>query len=201
MLNSLHQKYIGTGLAVHSPNGVSDTSKSAGLPITAAMFRPLYTAAIALPSNGNRRLIELSDRQREVVKRAAAGLSNKMIGRELGITEGTVKIHMTAAMKVLGVRHRYELPGVLVTAQSAGRRVRVQLTDRQNEVLGLVADGLRGKEIASRLGIGGGTVKQHMTAILRTVGVSNRAGAVAWWLRNGGRRLAPTAHDAVKMGA
>lgn len=189
MLNSLHQNYTSVGSAVHIPNGVPDTPKSAASHITAAMFQPLYSTAIALPSNGTRHLATLSARQRDVVKRAAAGLSNKQIARELSITEGTVKIHMTAAMKVLGVRHRYELPSILVAERAPTDRRRVYLTERQNEVLALVAQGLRGAEIAKRLHIGGGTVKQHITAILRALNVTNRAGAVAWWLQHGEGRL------------
>ncbi len=37
------------------------------------------------------------------------GLSNKMLARELGISEGTVKLHVTALLKKCGVSSRAEL--------------------------------------------------------------------------------------------
>src|SRR5690606_6009866 len=37
--------------------------------------------------------LDLTDRERQVLKMIASGLSNKMIGNKLGITEGTVKVH------------------------------------------------------------------------------------------------------------
>ena len=52
------------------------------------------------------------------------------------------------------------------------------LTARQRDVAGLLARGLTNKEIASVLGIGPGTVKTHVAAILRELDVTNRTEAV-----------------------
>ncbi len=48
----------------------------------------------------------LTHRQSEVLDRLREGKSNKQIAHELGLSEGTVKIHMTAIFKSLGVRNR-----------------------------------------------------------------------------------------------
>jgi DNA-binding NarL/FixJ family response regulator len=48
----------------------------------------------------------LSPRQREVLTALCAGKPNKQIAYELGLSEGTVKIHMTAVFKSFGVRNR-----------------------------------------------------------------------------------------------
>ncbi|MDP1580749.1 MAG: response regulator transcription factor [Candidatus Didemnitutus sp.] len=48
----------------------------------------------------------LSSRELDVLRRLAAGGSNKEIGAELGITEGTVKNHMTHVLGKLGVLDR-----------------------------------------------------------------------------------------------
>ncbi|HET7507450.1 MAG TPA: PAS domain-containing protein [Solirubrobacterales bacterium] len=56
------------------------------------------------------------------------------------------------------------------------------LTHRQIEILGLVAEGLSNAEIASRLYLGESTVKWHVRKILKALGVSNRAQAVARYL-------------------
>ena len=52
------------------------------------------------------------------------------------------------------------------------------LTDRENEVLQLLADGLLYKEIADRLGIVHGTVRQHIHNIYEKLHVNNRTEAV-----------------------
>lgn len=48
----------------------------------------------------------LTPRQIEVIERAAQGKSNKQIAYELGLTEGTVKLHITAILKGLNVYNR-----------------------------------------------------------------------------------------------
>lgn len=52
------------------------------------------------------------------------------------------------------------------------------LSDRENEVLQLLANGLLYKEIAERLYIGHGTVRQHIHNIYEKLHVSNRTEAV-----------------------
>jgi PAS domain S-box-containing protein len=56
------------------------------------------------------------------------------------------------------------------------------LSPRQLEILALVAEGLSNAEIASRLYLTESTVKWHIRKILRALGVSNRAQAVAEFL-------------------
>jgi len=59
------------------------------------------------------------------------------------------------------------------------------LTIREEEVLRLVTTGLSNKEIAALLFISDGTVKSHMEHILSKLGVSDRAQAAVWAVRNG----------------
>ena len=59
------------------------------------------------------------------------------------------------------------------------------LTDREREVLGLVAEGLPNKQIARRLGISEKTVKAHLTSAFRTIGVDDRVQAGIWARRQG----------------
>ncbi len=51
---------------------------------------------------------ELTDRERQVLKSIASGNSNKMIAQKLGITEGTVKVHVKNLLHKLGLRSRVE---------------------------------------------------------------------------------------------
>lgn len=53
-----------------------------------------------------------------------------------------------------------------------------RLTPRQLQVLELMCEGMSNKEIALRLGMAEGTVKIHVTAILRAMNASNRTHAV-----------------------
>ena len=55
----------------------------------------------------------LTDRQFEVLKLVAAGRSNKEIARSLFIAEGTVKVHITAAFRALGVHNRVSAAAAL----------------------------------------------------------------------------------------
>jgi DNA-binding NarL/FixJ family response regulator len=57
-------------------------------------------AALPTPASG------LTERQMDVVRLLARGLSNKAIARELGVSEGTVKVHLLAVFRVLDVRNR-----------------------------------------------------------------------------------------------
>src|SRR3546814_17113295 len=41
----------------------------------------------------------LTDRERQILQCLLNGYSNKLIARALGITEGTVKVHLTSIMK------------------------------------------------------------------------------------------------------
>lgn len=50
----------------------------------------------------------LTSRQLDVYRAATRGLPNKLIARELGIAESTVKTHLTAVFAALGVRNRTE---------------------------------------------------------------------------------------------
>ncbi|MDP3545431.1 MAG: response regulator transcription factor [Phreatobacter sp.] len=54
-----------------------------------------------------------------------------------------------------------------------------RLTPRQRDVLGLLVEGRSNKEIARALDLGHGTVKIHLAAVFRHLGVSNRAAAAA----------------------
>ena len=53
------------------------------------------------------------------------------------------------------------------------------LSPRQLDVLNLIAEGKSNKQIAFNLNLTEGTVKLHVTAILKTLNVYNRTGAVA----------------------
>jgi DNA-binding NarL/FixJ family response regulator len=59
------------------------------------------------------------------------------------------------------------------------------LTDREQEVLKLVAAGMPNKRIAMRLEISEKTVKTHLTSIFQRIDVSDRTQAALWATRHG----------------
>ncbi|SEC97020.1 LuxR C-terminal-related transcriptional regulator [Rhodococcus koreensis] len=76
-------------------------------------------------------------------------------------------------------------PGVAVAKSVAlGRDDDSVLTRREVQIVRLMAEGDSNGKIARRLVISEGTVKTHITRILRKLGAANRAEAVSIWLRN-----------------
>ncbi|MBK1736140.1 two-component system response regulator NarL [Halorhodospira abdelmalekii] len=50
----------------------------------------------------------LTPRERDILEHLATGESNKVIARQLGISDGTVKLHVKSVLRKLGVRSRVE---------------------------------------------------------------------------------------------
>ena len=76
-------------------------------------------------------------------------------------------------------------PGIVERAlpHLAGRRAPTrpfsQLTDREHDVLELVAQGLDNLSIARRLGLSDKTVRNNLSNILTKLGVADRGAAIA----------------------
>jgi len=64
------------------------------------------------------------------------------------------------------------------------------LSPRELEVLRLISDGRRNKEIAEQIGVSEQTVKNRVTSILHKLGVPNRTTAVLYAVRHGWLELA-----------
>jgi len=60
-----------------------------------------------------------------------------------------------------------------------------ELTAREHQVLALVVEGASNAQIARRLGIAGGTVKNHISSIFEKLGVTQRTEAVAVAIKRG----------------
>ena len=58
---------------------------------------------------GEARMSELTARQRQIVAVLAQGMSNKEIARMLGISDGTVKVHLHQIFERLEVTSRAKL--------------------------------------------------------------------------------------------
>jgi len=75
------------------------------------LARMEHRAASSVAVRGGEPILDprLSDREREVYREAAMGLSNKELAKRLAISQATVKAHLTSIFQKLGLRGRAEL--------------------------------------------------------------------------------------------
>ena len=94
---------VGYLLKDSDPREVLNAIRSAAqghAPIDPRVARMLLPSTAPKPGDG------LSAREREVLDLVAQGLPNKLIGRSLGISERTVKVHVSHLFRRIGVADR-----------------------------------------------------------------------------------------------
>ena len=79
------------------------------------------TGAGAGPPQPSASFVELTRREMEILEQVAKGLSNKVIAKALNITDGTVKLHVKAILRKLGVDSRVKA-AVLAVEHGLGKR-------------------------------------------------------------------------------
>lgn len=121
---------------------------------------------------------ELDDDDRLVLSSFAQGLSQHLA--RVCVLEGMSAIR--AQLDGLG-RWPSPMPAV-ARSVTASRDDDAVLTRREVQIVRLLAAGDSNAKIARRLTISEGTVKTHITRVLRKLGAANRAEAVSIWLRN-----------------
>ena len=122
----------------------------------------------------------------EAVKSGAEGyLLKGMSEEELGSTLEKISTGQPALSPALAVKILDEF--ALMAREGTGKppRPEDELTDREREVLRLVADGATNREIGSQLYISENTVSFHMKNILAKLHLKNRAQAAAFAIRAG----------------
>lgn len=95
------------------------------------------------------------------------------------VTNGGVWLEQAVAEKVLEeILCRRKAP-------DQDERKIASLTAREREVIGLICQGMRNKEIASELHISGATVSHHLTSIFRKLEVDDRTSLVIYSAKQG----------------
>jgi DNA-binding NarL/FixJ family response regulator len=136
-------------------------------------------AAVADPSPAGG-----TDPDLEVLRMLAAGCSSTEIADRLGLGASTTKKRIERVYGRIGcqtrqqqaaehvARHGYELPDVHNPC----------LTERQAQVLDLIAQGHSNVEIAAALGLSESTTRTHIAGLYSRIGVRNRAQATRYAL-------------------
>ncbi len=86
--------------------------------ISATLIRPCLLATDPIADEERAiaaRIRELTPQQFRVLQMLCAGLLNKQIGYELGVSEATIKAHMSAILRKLGANNRTQV--VLMTGK------------------------------------------------------------------------------------
>ncbi|UIJ70479.1 response regulator transcription factor [Aurantimonas sp. HBX-1] len=110
------------GGSIYVPPSLADVS---GL----VSQRPAMAVPDEVPAPQPERLPPLTPRQRDVLELLVKGWSNKEVARMLDLGEGTVKIHLAALFRNLGVRNR-------AAAAVLGARLLAAEKDREADVKG-----------------------------------------------------------------
>jgi DNA-binding NarL/FixJ family response regulator len=93
--------------------------------------------------------------------------------------------NVPTSVDVVLVAHAGDDSGLRIQPTRNDAIVGPVLTNREREILALLADGLANKQIAARLGISKNTVKTHIELLFDKLTVSTRAEAVATGVRRG----------------
>jgi DNA-binding NarL/FixJ family response regulator len=88
-----------------------------------------------------------------------------------------INVAMSGSGNVLSPRVIQNLFDDAESGSNGGRRSEFSLTQRENDILGLLAEGRSNREIAQSLYLSEKTVKAHLAAIFRKLGVTNRTQA------------------------
>jgi DNA-binding CsgD family transcriptional regulator len=127
----------------------------------------------------------------EDVPRAESALRRKLDG-DAAATDYEIDLRATtrragARITSFPLTENGEIVGVFgwVNLRDRNPAGRPALTDRQRQVLQLLDEGLTTAQIAGRLGLASETVRNHVRALLRELGVNTRLQAVAAARREG----------------
>ena len=123
---------------------------------------------------------------RTELRRALASGVRAVLPRQSGTTEILAAIEAVAAG--LAVLTTHDLDTLLpASAEEANQETAAgeDLSSRETEILGMLAEGMANKEIAQRLNISEHTVKFHVSSILGKLGAGTRGEAVARGVRQG----------------
>lgn len=147
-----------------------------------ALTQPGSAAVLLLVGNDEAALRWLAARAQPLGARAWGALSLESSADELLAAARALSQGLVAAAPAL---LQPLLTRQLASGDEPGDLPAGALTERETEVLQLLAQGLANKQIALQLGISEHTVKFHVSAVYGKLGASNRTEAVRLGVRQG----------------
>ena len=144
--------------------------------ITSASLASLSALEPALPSSVG--ILLLSDEQPQIEELKRSSRVWGILPTDSSAEELIAAVHALSQGLIVGAPH-------LLFESESEPIERGPLTERELEVLGLLARGLANKQIAVELGISEHTVKFHVSSIYTKLNVTNRTEAVRAGLRGG----------------
>ncbi len=136
-----------------------------------------------------RTLVLTADADRKVHARAVEAGACGVLHKTVLISDVVDAVHrLLAGESLLSQNETIELLRLADREREQNKeaqRAIESLTSREREVLQALADGLSDKEIAEHLYVGAGTVRNHVTSILRKLDVHSRLQALVFAVRHG----------------
>jgi len=157
-------------------NDSLDEENEVDVMITSTSFASLTDGEPVSPSSVG--VLLLSDDQPHVEEMKRSSRVWGILPTDSSAEELTAAIHALSQGLIVGAPH-------LLFESEDEPIERGPLTERELEVLGLLAQGLANKQIAVELGISEHTVKFHVSSIYTKLNVTNRTEAVRAGLRGG----------------
>ena len=157
-------------------NDSLDEENEADVIVTSASFASL--SGLQSDSASSAAILLLSDDQPHVEEMKRSSRVWGILPTDSSAEELTAAIHALSQGLIVGAPH-------LLFETESEPIERGPLTERELEVLGLLAQGLANKQIAVELGISEHTVKFHVSSIYTKLDVTNRTEAVRAGLRGG----------------
>ncbi len=84
---------------------------------------------------------------------------------------------------VFGSEIMERIPDLFGQTAGRGEGKSLELSDRENELVSLVAEGLSNREIAGRMCLGEGTVRNYLSSVLDKLGLRDRTQLAVWYYR------------------
>ena len=103
-----------------SATGNIDAAAAVGKMVVSEKITHILAGAIRKGDNNRTSMLaKLTSREHDILKQISKGLSNKLIARELGISDGTVKVHVKHILKKLELRSRVEAAVWMINQNNA----------------------------------------------------------------------------------
>jgi DNA-binding NarL/FixJ family response regulator len=129
-------------------------------------------------------------RDGRLVREAAANGFHGYLTKDMPMADFITAVHAILAGQAV-VPHALALASGVLTDGHEGPALARQLTTREREILALLAEGLAGRAIATRLSISPHTVRTHIQNLLSKLQLHTRLEAAAFAVRHGMVRAEP----------